>query len=99
VERVVVIIGEMALLNEEQVRFWVEEIFSHREQTRGAELDIQLRPAAVRCAHCGFQGAPPKAGPEAHFLTPVLTCPECGQPGLSIVEGRECLIQRVTLKK
>jgi hydrogenase nickel insertion protein HypA len=99
VERVVVVIGELALLNEEQVRFWVEEIFSRHDQTRGAILDIQLRPALARCSDCGFQGPPPKPGPEAHFLTPTLSCPQCGQQGLSIVEGRECLIQRVTLQK
>ena len=99
VERVVVVIGELALLNEEQVRFWVEEIFSGQQITRGAELVITIKPALALCSHCGFQGAPPCPGPEAHFLTPALICPQCGQLGMAIKEGRECLIQRITFQK
>jgi hydrogenase nickel incorporation protein HypA/HybF len=99
VERVVMVIGELALLNEEQVRFWVEEIFSHQPMTRGAELEIMLKPALARCSHCGFEGAPTSPGPEAHFLTPALSCPRCGQRGMAIKEGRECLVQRITLQK
>ena len=99
VERVVVVIGELALLNEEQVRFWVEEVFSRQPMTRGAELEIILRPALALCSHCGFEGAPTCPGPEAHFLTPAMICPRCGQLGMAIKEGRECLIQRITFQK
>jgi hydrogenase nickel insertion protein HypA len=99
VERVVVVIGELALLNEDQVRFWVEEMFSKKPQTCQARLEIILNPALVQCAGCGFQGPPPMPGPEAHFLTPVLICPHCGQAGMAIREGRECLVKTITLKK
>ena len=99
IERVVVVIGELTLLSEEQVRFWVEEIFSQKPISRGARLEIVVRPALVRCSQCGFEGAPPCPGPEVHFLLPSLTCPRCGQLGVAIKEGRECLIQKITLKK
>jgi hydrogenase nickel insertion protein HypA len=99
VERVLVVIGELALLSDEQVRFWVEEIFSHKALTRGAKLEIHTKPASVHCEGCGYQGAPPRPGPEAHFLLPTLVCPRCGQPGMAIKEGRECLIQRITFRK
>jgi hydrogenase nickel insertion protein HypA len=99
VERVVVIIGELTLLSEEQVRFWVEEIFSHKVLTREAEVEILIKPALARCSQCGFEGTPPQPGVEAHFMTPALACPRCGQPGMAVKEGRECLIQRVILKK
>ncbi|MCK4272283.1 hydrogenase maturation nickel metallochaperone HypA [bacterium] len=99
IERVVVVIGELTLLNEEQVRFWVEEVFSHKDISRGATLEIINRPALVRCSKCGFQGAPSCPGPEAHVLLPTLVCPHCGQPGMDIKEGRECLIQRITFQK
>ncbi len=99
VERVVVVIGELTMLSEEQVRFWVEEIFSHKALTREAEVEILLKPALALCSHCGFEGAPPYPGPEAHFMTPALQCPKCGRMGMTVKEGRECQIQRLTLKK
>lgn len=99
VERVLVVIGELALLSEEQIRFWVEEIFSHKALTRDAELEIVTRPATVSCEGCGYQGAPPQLDPEAHFLFPTLVCPRCGRPGLAIKEGRECLIQKITFQR
>lgn len=99
VERVVVVIGELALLSEEQIRFWVEEIFSHESMTRRAKLEIIVKPALARCSQCGFQGAPGCPGPEAHFLLPSLTCPRCGHPGMAIEEGRECQVQKITLRK
>jgi hydrogenase nickel insertion protein HypA len=97
VERVVVVIGELALLNGEQVRFWVEQLFEQKPETQGAQLDIETRVARVRCAECGYQGPPPMPGPEAHFLMPSLVCPQCGQAGMEIQEGRECLVQRITV--
>jgi hydrogenase nickel insertion protein HypA len=99
VERVVVVIGELALLNGEQVKFWVEEIFSHQPLTRSARLDLETRPGRVHCPQCGFQGDPPMPGPEAHFLSPTLICPQCGQPGMEIREGRECLVKRITVTR
>jgi hydrogenase nickel insertion protein HypA len=99
VERVVVVIGELALISEEQVRFWVQEMFSHKPLTRHAELEMVCRPAVVSCPSCQFKGPPPAPGPEAHFMVPLLTCPRCNQQGLVIEEGRECLIERITLKR
>ena len=99
VERVVVVIGELALLNGEQVKFWVEEMFTHRPLTRSAQLDVETRPGLVSCPECGFQGPPPVPGPEAHFLSPTLICPQCGRAGLEIREGRECLVKRITVTK
>jgi len=99
VERVTLVIGELALLNGEQVKFWVEEMFSRRPLTRGARLDIEARSARVHCRGCDFDGPPPIPGPEAHFLTPSLICPQCGRAGMEIREGRECLIKRITLIK
>jgi len=99
VERVVVVIGELALLNGEQVKFWVEEMFSHQPLTRSARMDLEIRPGRVRCSQCDFEGDPPTPGPEAHFLSPTLICPRCGQAGLEIREGRECLVKRITITK
>lgn len=99
IERVVVVFGELTMLNEEQVRFWLEEIFSQKAMSRGVLLEINIRPALVRCSSCGFEGAPPSPGPEAHFLLPALVCPRCGQPGVAIKEGRECQVQKITLKR
>jgi len=99
VERVVVVIGELALLNGEQVKFWVEEMFSRQPLTRSARLDLETRPGRVHCPGCGFQGDPPMPGPEAHFLSPSLICPRCGQAGMEIREGRECLVKRITITK
>jgi hydrogenase nickel insertion protein HypA len=99
VERVVVVIGELALLNGEQVKFWVEEMFSRQPLTRSARLDLEARPGRVHCPACGFDGPPPVPGPEAHFLSPMLICPRCDQAGLEIREGRECMVQRITIHK
>lgn len=99
VERVVVVIGELALLNGEQVKFWVEEMFSRRPLTRSARLELETRPGRVHCSSCGFQGDPPVPGPEAHFLSPTLVCPRCGRAGMEIREGRECMVKRITITR
>ena len=99
VERVELVIGELALLNGEQVRFWVEEMFSRQSLTSSARLDVETRPGRVRCPECGFEGDPPVPGPEAHFLSPALICPRCGRAGLEIREGRECLVRRITVTR
>lgn len=99
IERVVVVIGELTLLSEEQVRFWLQEFFSHKPISREACVEIIVQPALIRCSHCGFEGAPPCPGPEAHFLLPILACPRCGQSGVTIKEGRECLVKKITVKK
>jgi hydrogenase nickel incorporation protein HypA/HybF len=99
VERVELVIGELALLNGEQVRFWVEEMFSRQPLTGSARLEMEIRPGRVRCPGCGFEGDPPAPGPEAHFLSPALICPQCGRAGLEIREGRECLVRRITVTR
>jgi len=99
VERVVVVIGELALLSQDQIRFWVEELFSQRQETHQASLEIVTQPALAQCPGCGFQGPPPMPGPEAHWLALALSCPRCQRPGLAIKEGRECLVRRITLHK
>jgi hydrogenase nickel incorporation protein HypA/HybF len=91
-------IGDLTLLNPEQLRFCFE-IASKSTLAEGAELDIQRRPAELECRNCGkvFRWEPVD-DPAFHLVGPRLGC-ECGASDIRVVSGREMQVVSMTVEQ
>ena len=98
VREVHVVIGELSLLNVEQVRFWFD-VLKEDSMLKGARLVVERREGRVRCPHCGYEGPMEVVDdPAYHIAFPTLACPSCGMP-VEIVEGRDCLVKHIVVVK
>lgn len=88
--------GELTLLGVEQMRF-AYKMLAEGTSLEGSRLFIRHQKGKVRCDSCGYEGAiQVKDDPLYHVSYPSLTCPKCGSTA-NIIEGKECLIQRVKM--
>jgi hydrogenase nickel incorporation protein HypA/HybF len=87
-------IGEMALLNVEQVTFWVHELFKGTE-AEGTKVKVKVIKARIQCASCGYQGgiSSDQKDPFQHFIP--YSCPQCGSFEIKVEKGRECMVKRI----
>ena len=93
IERIHLIIGEMSLLDPDQVRFWVSELL-RGTIGEGAQVEIEMRRARLRCSACGYEGEVEVVDdPIYHFTTMVPACPACAARDVEIVSGDECIIE------
>lgn len=92
-------LGELTLLNPEQVEFWLEEIFK-KTPAKDAKIRIQRIHPQIKCQDCQWQGKiDTKDDPlyHAYFFNP--RCPQCGSSALDIKKGRECLVRRISMTR
>jgi len=85
-------LGELNLLEEEQLRFWINELAA-RDSSPDVELKITLVRSRVHCPDCGQESEP--ALPEGeldHHLPLTLTCPHCGSRNVTVTAGREITV-------
>jgi hydrogenase nickel incorporation protein HypA/HybF len=91
-------IGEMALLNLEQVTFWIHELF-RGSVAEGAKVKVKTIKARIRCQSCGYRGkVKSEAGDIFQHLT-VCQCPKCGSFEIKVEKGRECTLRRIQAVK
>lgn len=89
-------IGEITLLNAEQVRFWVEELLKGTI-AEGAEIRVKTTKVHIECESCNYQGRPvfdPKEG--AGFLGPFY-CPKCKTFRVEVKKGNECTLRQIRM--
>ena len=91
-------IGELSLLNLEQVRFWIQELF-RETAAEGAQVKIKEIKAHLRCHSCQYKGKEHIGDKDffSHF-TP-LACPRCGSLEVEIEKGRECMLRKIQAVK
>lgn len=91
-------IGELALLNVEQVTFWVCELFKGTI-AEGAKVKVKTIKARIKCKPCGYQGGMSldKQDPLQHFIP--YSCPKCGSFEIKVEKGRECTVKRIQALK
>ena len=91
-------IGELALLNIEQVTFWVQELLKG-SIAEGAKVKVKTIRARVACEACGHKGgvSSDQADPFQHFVP--ISCPKCGSFQMKIEKGRECYLRRIQVIK
>ncbi len=96
ITKVVLEIGELTFLGEEQLRF-AFDVLTRDTEMEGAELVIEKVEPKVRCI-CGYEGAVEyDEKEEFHIQFPILRCPVCGSD-VEITSGRECLIKNIEIE-
>ena len=90
-------IGELSLLNPEQIEFWLKLAFEKTPASE-AELKIETVKPEIHCASCGYTGTlESKDDPLCHFLIPVFQCPKCGSGEITVQRGKECRVKRIEI--
>jgi len=88
VKKVILEIGELTLINPEQLEFCFSAITSEDEIMKDSELEIEMKKAVVECEKCG----------KVENLTPgIFICLKCGSP-LKISGGRDLVIKSVDVE-
>jgi hydrogenase nickel incorporation protein HypA/HybF len=88
-------IGELTLLNQEQVTFWIQELFKG-SVAEGARVRVKEIQARIKCESCGYKGrniSDQKKNVFQHFTA--LSCPKCGSFRIKIEKGQECTLRRI----
>jgi hydrogenase nickel incorporation protein HypA/HybF len=92
VRAITVEIGELNLIEDEQLRFWVGAL-AERDGSREVDLRITHLPVRVRCRQCGEENTAQLTGrAPGFFLPPTLACPRCGSHQVEAMGGRELLV-------
>ena len=91
-------IGELTLLNGEQVAFWVHELFKG-SVAEGAEVKIKTTKARIHCKACGYRGGMESDQEDSFRHLMSLTCPRCNGFQIRAVKGRECILRRIQVAR
>ena len=82
-------IGALNLIEEDQLRFWLEAL-AERDGSAGVELQITTLPPRARCGECGAQQEIVLlAEPGLAHVPRAVTCPTCGSANVTLEGGRE----------
>jgi hydrogenase nickel incorporation protein HypA/HybF len=87
-------IGELTLLNVEQVTFWIHELFKG-SMAEGAKVKVKTVKARINCGTCGYHGgrAFNQKNNSYHLIS--YSCPKCGSLEIKIEKGKECILRRI----
>jgi len=89
-------IGELTLLNPEQIKF-ILGVLSEDTILEGAKFNIELVPAKIECS-CGYNGSITADDKLDHY-NPLILCPSCSKGDFKIIDGRECNIKNIKIEK
>lgn len=91
-------IGELTLLNVDQVVFWIDELFKG-SIAEGAKLKVKTVKTHIQCRACGYRGRliPHQDDPSQHYVSS--SCPKCGSFQIKIERGRECILRKIQIMK
>ncbi len=95
ITEVTIEIGELTLLNPEQLKFMIE-VLSENTLLEGAEIKTELIPIELICESCNYEG--PRGPDELDHYVPVVKCPECGEGNIKINKGRECNVKTIKIE-
>ena len=91
-------IGELAFLNEEQVTFWIRELFKG-SVAEGAEVEIKTINARIHCKTCGYKGGIRSDQENSLRHLALCSCPKCNSFQFKIEKGRECILRKIQAVK
>jgi len=91
-------IGELALLNLEQVTFWIQELF-RGSVAEGAKIKVRKIKARVSCEACGYEGENSSHQKDLFQHLIPLSCPKCGSTQIKVEKGRECTLKKIQVLK
>ena len=96
VEEMILVIGDLTNLGEDQMSF-AFEIMTKGTILEGAKLTMENEPIRLKCKVCGFDGPAKIIKNEGYdHSIPVLSCPECNGP-VNVTEGMACRIRSMKI--
>ncbi len=90
-------VGDMTMLNPEQLRFMMS-ILSEDTMLEDAEIIINMIPIEIECESCGFQGESKTDENQDHLMA-VARCPECENTQVHVIKGQECNVKTIKIEK
>jgi hydrogenase nickel incorporation protein HypA/HybF len=98
VEELVIVIGDLTNLGEEQMGF-AFEIMTKDTILSDARLVIEHERIRLKCKQCDFDGPAEILKNEGYDHTiPVLSCPKC-KGAVNVEEGMACCIRSIKIKE
>ena len=96
---IVLEVGALNLLEEEQLRFWIG-MLAEREGSPEVEVKLTTLPGQVRCRECGEDGeVGMPEGEVDHFVPLIPSCRACGSYDVIVTGGREIRVVSAEVKK
>ncbi len=89
-------VGQLTLLGEEQLKFWLKEMLNEKEIAKDIRIKINSVKAKIKCKKCGYEGN--LRTDDQNHLHPVFLCPKCKDSDIDIKEGRDCVIKRIRVE-
>jgi len=90
-------IGELSLLNPDQVEFWLQLAFDKTPASE-AQIRIEVTKPEIVCASCGYTGImETRDDPLSHYVTPVFKCPRCNSGEITVKREKECRIKKIEI--
>lgn len=87
-------IGELTLLNVEQVVFWVQELFKD-SIAEEAKVKVRKIKARISCEECGYRGRGELNQEDSFTHLALQHCPRCHSFQIKIEKGQECHLRRI----
>lgn len=87
-------IGELALLNVEQVTFWIHELFKG-SIAEGAKVKVRTIKAGIECESCGYKGGVNLDRQDRFQHAVPYSCPKCHSFQIRVKKGRECHLKNI----
>jgi hydrogenase nickel incorporation protein HypA/HybF len=88
VQGITIVLGELSGIVEDSVRFCFEVVAADTA-AKGAALTFHKVPAHLRCTKCTF---------EFKLDNGDWACPQCGNLGGEVLQGRECYIESIDVE-
>jgi hydrogenase nickel incorporation protein HypA/HybF len=94
VEEVLLTIGDLTFLGEDQLSF-AFEILTRGSILEGSKLIVEHEGVEVICHHCNYEGRAEHLEDEVyHTQVPTLNCPKCGLR-VEVTKGKSCMIRSI----
>jgi hydrogenase nickel incorporation protein HypA/HybF len=88
VKGITIVIGEISGIVEDSVRFCFD-VVAAETAAEGAALTFHIVPAQLQCSRCAF---------EFKLDNGDWACPQCGNLGGQVMQGRECYVESVDVE-
>ena len=96
VEEVVLVVGEMTSLGDEQLEF-AYEIVTKETKLEGSKLVIEHEKIRVKCNDCGYEGEVRMLESDyGEHTIPILSCPKCNG-NVKVIAGQTCMVRNLKI--
>jgi hydrogenase nickel incorporation protein HypA/HybF len=94
-------IGRLRQVVPDSLRFYFE-VVSRDTLAEGAEMELELIDALLRCGECGgeWDPAPAPAEDQGELMpVPMFRCPGCRAGGAEVLRGEEFEVESITIEE